>query len=105
MTYNPQNLHECEKEKEKTDRRRTMIDGAMTIVGLVASVSSVPQVLKIIETGNVAGISLLTQIIGLVAVVAWFSYGFYIKNKPLMITTSVTTVVLSVVIVQILVLR
>jgi|TARA_Y100000310_G_scaffold170442_2_gene170633 uncharacterized protein with PQ loop repeat len=66
--YNPQNLNECEKEKRK--KHRGTIDVAMTAVGLVASVSSIPQVIKLFETQTVEGISLATQIIALSAVVA-----------------------------------
>lgn len=105
--YNPQNLHECEEEKlripaHKKRITRRVVDSAMTAVGLVASVSSVPQVIKIWQTGEVAGISLATYLIALGAVVAWFLYSLYIKNKPLLITSFVSTVVLSVVVVQIL---
>ena len=101
MSYNPQNLYQCEVEKRKIKRKH--VDTIMVVVGLFASVSSIPQAIKIFQTGDVAGISLLTQVIGLASVLAWFSYGFYIKNRPLVITTSVTAVVLFVVVVQILV--
>ena len=58
MAYNPQNLHACEKEKKHV--KRATIDTIMTVVGLIASVSSIPQALKIYQTGDVSGISLLT---------------------------------------------
>ncbi|QSH39311.1 hypothetical protein JXR01_03350 [Candidatus Kaiserbacteria bacterium] len=97
--YNPQNLHECEMEKKR--KRRKVVDGFMTIIGIVASVSSIPQVLKIWETGDVAGISLATQVIALGAVISWFLYGLYIKNKPLAITSGLSTLVLGIVVIQI----
>lgn len=74
----------------------------MTGVGLIASVSSVPQVLKLYETQDPTGISLTTQLLAFGAVVAWFLYGIYIKNKPLAITSGLSTVVLGTVVVQIL---
>jgi uncharacterized protein with PQ loop repeat len=98
--YNPQNLHECEEEKKRSPRK--VIDGIMTVIGIVASLSSLPQVFKILETKTVAGISLTTQILAWVAVLAWFSYGLYIKNKPLIITSGISTLVLGVVIMQII---
>lgn len=104
--FNPQSVHECDKEKKRTPkhkkrRARRVIDTIMTGVGLVASVSSVPQIIKIFQTQTVAGISLTTQLVALGAVVAWFLYGLYIKNKPLAITSGVTTVVLGIVVIQI----
>tara|TARA_Y100000310_G_scaffold323497_1_gene383891 strand:+ start:1845 stop:2165 length:321 start_codon:yes stop_codon:yes gene_type:complete len=99
--YNPQNLHECEIEKKK--KRRAIVDTLMTIVGLIASVSSVPQIIKIWETGTVSGISLMTYAIAWGAVFAWFLYGAYIRNKPLMITSAISTLVLGIVIIQIFV--
>ncbi len=99
--YNPQNLNECEKEKLK--KRRNVVDALMIVVGLVASVSSIPQVVKIYQTGDVLGISLTTQVLALGAVIAWFLYSIYIRNKPLMITSGLTSIILSVVVIQILV--
>jgi len=75
----------------------------MTAIGGVASVSSIPQVLKIWQTGDVAGISLITQLLALGAVISWFLYGLYIKNKPLAITSGLSLLVLGTVVVQIFV--
>ncbi len=101
--YNPANLNECQKEKVKRKiKRRHIVDGLMTGIGLIASFSSLPQIIKISQTGSVEGISLLTYIVALFTVIAWFSYGIYIKNKPLMITTSISILVLGAVVVQIL---
>lgn len=101
-------MYECEKEKIRMkdvspSATRRHINALMTIVGLIASVSSIPQIIQIWETRTVAGISLITQIIAFVAVVAWFFYGLYIKNKPLAITSGVSVAVLGTVIVQIFV--
>lgn len=100
--YNPQNLHECEIEKKRNSRK--VIDTLMTGIGGIASVSSIPQVLKIWQTGDIAGISLTTQLVALGAVISWFFYGLYIRNKPLAITSGLSTLVLGTVVVQMLVL-
>lgn len=97
--YNPANLHECEKEKNKNPR--AIIDTLMTLVGAVASVSSIPQILKIWSSHTVVGISLTTEFLAFFAVIIWFFYGMYIRNKPLMITSGLSSVVLATVIVQI----
>lgn len=98
--YNPHNLHECEIEKKRNPRK--YVDTVMTVIGGIASVSSIPQVIKIWETGDVAGISLTTHFIALGAVIAWFLYGLYIKNKPLAITSGLSILILGTVIAQIL---
>ncbi|MEX0652210.1 MAG: SemiSWEET family transporter [Candidatus Paceibacterota bacterium] len=72
----------------------------MTVIGGIASVSSIPQVLKIWETGDVSGISLTTQLAALFAVCSWFLYGLYIKNKPLAITSGLSVLVLGTVVIQ-----
>ena len=100
--YNPQNLHECEVEKKRSPRKT--IDAIMTTIGIVASVSSIPQALKIWETGEVTGISLTTQLLALFAVISWFFYGLYIKNKPLAITSGLSSIVVGIVAVQIIVI-
>lgn len=97
--YNPQNLNECEKQKKRNPR--LVVDSLMTGVGMIASLSSIPQVLKIWSTGDISGISLTTQLLSFGAVIAWFSYGVYIKNKPLAITSGLSMVVLGIVVLQI----
>lgn len=99
--YNPQNVLQCEEEKQFNPRK--YIDSLMTLIGGMASVSSVPQVLKIMQTGDVSGISVTTQVLALSAVIAWFLYGIYIKNKPLAITSGISTLVLGTVLVQLLI--
>ena len=102
--YNPANLHECEKEfKDKKVDHRTWDDRIMLIVGSIASFSSLPQVIKIFQTREVADVSLTAYLIALGSVVAWFIYGVHIKNKPLIITTFISTLILSVVVIQIFV--
>jgi len=97
--YNPQNLHQCEVEKQRNPRE--LVDNMMIVVGIVASLSSLPQVLKIWQTQSVASISLTTYLIAAASVLAWLAYGVYIKNKPLIYTTSVTIVINFIVIIQI----
>jgi len=96
----PGHIQYCEEEKRK--RPRKLIDTLMTFVGVVASVSSIPQIIKIWQTGNVEGIAISSYIIALVAIVCWFFYGMYLKNKPLIITSILSALILGTVVVQIL---
>jgi len=97
--YNPQNLNFCEEEKKENPRK--VVDKLMTTIGGVASISSIPQIYKIWETGTVSGISLTTQLVALFAVISWFFYGLYIQNKPLAITSGLSVIVLGIVVIQI----
>jgi len=101
--YKPHNLHQCEVEKKRNPRG--FVDALMTGVGGIASVSSIPQILKIWQIHTVAGISLTTELLALGAVIAWFFYGLYIKNKPLWITSGLSILVLGTVVLQILLYR
>ncbi len=104
--FNPSNLYECEKEKKKKIvDHRVWDDRIMLLVGSIASFSSLPQVIKIFHTKEIAGLSLLTHIIALASVVAWFIYGVHIKNRPLTITTFISLIILLIVIIQIFVYK
>jgi MtN3 and saliva related transmembrane protein len=103
MTFNPQHFQICEEEKKRNPRGT--IDAIMTIIGVIASLSSIPQVYKIWQTGSVEGISLLTQLLALGAVIAWCAYSMYLKNRPLFITSFLSIIILGTVAVQIIVLR
>lgn len=97
--YNPQSVQVCDEERRRNPRGA--IDFLMTTVGAFASFSSVPQVIKIWNTHTVAGISLATELIALFAVVSWFFYGLYIRNKPLSITSGLSSLILGIVVAQI----
>lgn len=101
--YNPSNMYQCQKEQEekrqidskKLPPHRRRDDRIMLAIGMVASFSSLPQIIKIFQTKTVVGISLTTQLFALASVVAWFIYGVHIKNKPLAITTFITIIILT----------
>lgn len=100
IMYNPANLHECEKEVKKKDHRQ-WDDRVMLFVGVIASLSSAPQVFKIFQTREVSDISFTAYIISLLSVIAWFVYGVHIKNKPLAVTTFISILILGTVVLQI----
>lgn len=101
--YNPFHLHQCEKEKQRRPRR--IIDNLMMLVGVIASLSSAPQLIKNWQIHDASGVSLITYFIALVSVAAWFLYGLYIKNRPLIYTSALSIVIISGVIWQILIYR
>ena len=100
MVYcHPPHKHEESSESPKKGRR--LADNLMMLIGFLGSVSSLPQVWKIYQTGEVAGISITTYLLALFVIISWLVYGIYIKNKPLILTTSITTLISFVVIVQV----
>lgn len=101
--YNPFHLHQCEKEKRRMPRR--VIDNLMILVGVIASLSSAPQLVKNWQIHDASGVSLITYLIALGSVAVWFFYGLYIKNRPLIYTSAVSIVIISGVVWQILVYR
>ena len=92
-----------EDKRESQARVRGKADGLMIVIGLIGAISSVPQVLKIYQTGDVSGISLATYILAFLVILSWFFYGLYIKNRPLIYTSFLTAIISATVIVQILV--
>lgn len=67
----------------KTIKLKSIIGGLATICTII---TFVPQVIKIINTNNVQGISLYMYIISLIGVILWFIYGLLIRSRALIIT-------------------
>ncbi|MGB0733417.1 MAG: SemiSWEET family sugar transporter [Pontibacterium sp.] len=67
-----------------------------TLIGLVAAFCTttafVPQVLLILRTGNVDGISLQMYSIFTFGVAMWFTYGIVLRNIPVLLANFVTLI-------------
>lgn len=72
----------------------------MTVVGAGASLSGAPQAWRLFAEQDAGSVSLATYILALISVSAWFGYGLYIGNKPLVYTTGIAIIVNGFVIVQ-----
>lgn len=72
-----------------------------TLIGLFAAVLTtsafVPQVLQILRTGNVDGISLQMYSIFTVGVALWLSYGIIVQDIPMLLANLVTFILASIV--------
>ncbi|MGB0662949.1 MAG: SemiSWEET family sugar transporter [Pontibacterium sp.] len=72
-----------------------------TLIGLFAAVLTtsafVPQVLQILRTGNVDGISLQMYSIFTVGVALWLTYGIIVKDVPMLLANLVTFILASIV--------
>ena len=65
---------------------KSIIGGFATICTII---TFMPQVIKIMKTNNVEGISLYMYIISIIGVILWFLYGLLIQSPSLIITNIV----------------
>lgn len=72
-----------------------------TLIGLIAAFCTtaafVPQVLQIIRTGNVDGISLQMYSIFTFGVAMWLTYGIIMQDLPMLLANLVTLVLAALV--------
>ncbi len=66
------------------------------IIGISAAtlttIAFVPQVLQILRTGNVDGISIYMYMILVSGIALWFTYGIVLKDIPIMLANGITLV-------------
>ena len=73
-----------------------MQHGYVTVIGIIAgictTVSFIPQIIKILKTGNTRDISLSMYIILTVGISLWVVYGFFLGEIPIILANSVVFV-------------
>ncbi|WP_432695533.1 SemiSWEET family sugar transporter [Marinobacterium sp. YM272] len=66
----------------------------ITVVGMIAAFCTtsafIPQVVQILRTGNVDGISLQMYSIFTLGVALWLGYGVVLQSSPIIISNSIT---------------
>lgn len=66
----------------------------ITVVGMIAAFCTtsafIPQVVQILRTGNVDGISLQMYSIFTVGVALWLGYGVFLQSTPIILANTVT---------------
>jgi len=72
------------------------------VAGTLTTICFIPQAYKIIRDKNVEGISLSMYIVFLCGVLSWLSYGIILGNPPIILFNSLTAVLTSVIIYNIL---
>lgn len=89
-----------EMEKERANR---LIETGMTLVGLMGSLVTIPQIIKVFIThpAHASALSLATWggywLIGIL----WIAYGFHFKKKAILISNSVYLLMYTLVIIGI----
>jgi MtN3 and saliva related transmembrane protein len=65
-----------------------------TLIGLLAATCTtaafVPQVIAILRTGNVDGISVMMYSIFTVGIALWLSYGILVNDLPMLLANSIS---------------
>ncbi len=77
-------------ENNKDVRRRKLVENGMMAIGIVGSLATIPQIVKVYHTHtqHVDGHSIITW--GSYAIIAllWVAYGIYFRKSAIMITNS-----------------
>ncbi len=68
-----------------------------TTAALLTSISFVPQVLKILKTGNTSGISLIMYALFVTGVACWLVWGMFLGQTPVVIANGLTLILSSAV--------
>ena len=93
--------HEVDAEKNKKiheNKYVRSIDKAVFVVAILGPLTTIPQVYKIFHNQNAEDISITTWILFTVAALFWLLYGVAHKNKPIIISNTLWTLLQSMVI-------
>ncbi len=93
-TFHEKHLEKHRQNKEMTRR----IDRMMAFIGVMGPLSTFIQVIHIFSVRTAAGISVYTWIGYMVVSICWFAYGYFYKDKPLMLVNSLSFCVNSLII-------
>jgi len=87
-------FHEKHMEKHRNNKEATRkVDRMMAFIGVMGPLATLIQVVHIFATRNVGGISVYTWIGYMIVSTCWFVYGFFYKDKPIMIVNSLSFLV------------
>lgn len=67
----------------------SILESAVTIVGVAMALSGVPQIIKIFQRKSAKDISPTTYITVILGTVIWILYSLQIKNTPLLLSNSI----------------
>ena len=69
---------------------------------ILTTVAFIPQVVQVIKTSSVEGLSLLTYIIFVIGVFLWFLYGLKIGSLSMIIANAITVILALIIIYHII---
>jgi len=92
MPHQTHGLHHFHKRKRihkklepypHPNRRKKFLDRSIYVIGLLAPIMTIPQIIKIWFEKNASGLALVTWITYLIVAIFWIIYGIEHKEKPL----------------------
>lgn len=85
-------IHKKHLEKHRQNQNSVeKIDKTMAVVGTFGPMMTLIQIIHIFSTKAVAGLSPITWFGYSVVSLCWVIYGFFYKDKPIMIVNSIST--------------
>ena len=69
-------------------RKKSFIDRAVLAIAIVEPLMTIPQIYQIWSTHNAQGVSLLSWLFYMLAAAVWLVYGIKIRDKPIILSSS-----------------
>lgn len=91
--------------KHPDGRRSPVMDRMAYVFAIAAPLFTIPQILDIWQNGSSAGVSLLSWGAYEVCTVFWFSYAWYHRDRPLIVTHGLWMVMQGAVVLGLLIYR
>lgn len=88
---NHHRIHEQPKNAEKfqlihSKKSVKILDRWVLAVGILAPLTTLPQVIQILQTHDASGVSILTWVLFVVMGLFWLAYGYAHEEKPIIVT-------------------
>lgn len=100
LIHKARKFHEKHLEKHRNCKETTRkVDRTMAVIGVMGPIFTLSQVVHIFVTRNVGGISVYTWIGYMAVSFCWVVYGFFYKDRPLIIVNSLSCFINSFIIV------
>ncbi|OGY89424.1 MAG: hypothetical protein A2677_00910 [Candidatus Komeilibacteria bacterium RIFCSPHIGHO2_01_FULL_52_14] len=84
-THGLHHYHQTKKLQKivSSDATKEFVDHAMYLLGILAPLMTVPQIVKIWQVHSAAGVSVFSWAAYAIGSLAWFVYGVVHKEKPI----------------------
>jgi uncharacterized protein with PQ loop repeat len=111
MVFDSHAVHHLQKRKRvyqklekypSIDKKKNLVDKLIYIVIFIAPIMTIPQIIKIWVEKNASGLSIISWTTYALGSMLWLSYGFLHKEKPLIISHTIWTILHIMIIVGII---
>jgi len=102
LTMHPKPSHLKKREKRHKNFWHQFLEKTVFAVAIIAPLTTLPQIIKIISTKTAAGVSLLTWTIYTLVTIPWIIYGIVHKEKPIIVSYVLWLILNTLVVIAIL---